>query len=466
MACSKPVLILISSIVIALLRNTTCQIPKEACSYYSKPGDISIGAVFQMRRNQPTPCQGGVSALGLLYSEALIYAVEKLNVRMDILRNITLGYEIRDSCTSEEVAMWSAMSLFTDQCQMYNVTPKIVGLIAGGSTATSIFVAKVANLYKVPMISWAATSDELSDKTRFPYFLRSVPPDRLQVGAIIDILLKYNWKYVSLVYSEDTYGINGARSFKSLSEINGICIARSVSTQVRASDTEVLTLIEKQNEVPKAKVIVVFANGNIGEKLVSELGQRNKLHNLTFIWSDGWGFNIKQSEYVESLLGSLLVKPKRTIDDEFSSYFDNFDPRTDAKTVWAKEFWTNWQKRFNCTHISKCPYSRLGLSSFGAYITLCVDVFENALDSLLSQLQMTYDDTESLVKNITGQMVLTHLLHVHFNTSNGIFRFDKLGDSLGSYDILNLQTSHGRIDLVNVGSWMLKGVRKLYKSIM
>ena len=45
-----------------------------------------------------------------------------------------------------------------------------------------------------------------TDKTRFEMFARTVPPDTFQAIALVDIVKKFNWTYVSTIASEGSYG--------------------------------------------------------------------------------------------------------------------------------------------------------------------------------------------------------------------------------------------------------------------
>lgn len=68
-------------------------------------------------------------------------------------------------------------------------------------------MSKVFILFsQIPQISYASTSTELSDKSRFEYFSRVVPPDNFQAQAIAEILKKLGWRYVSTVAVEGDYG--------------------------------------------------------------------------------------------------------------------------------------------------------------------------------------------------------------------------------------------------------------------
>lgn len=77
-----------------------------------------------------------------------------------------------------------------------------MGVIGPGSSAVSIQVQNLLQLFHIPQIGYSATSRDLSDKNRFRYFLRVVPPDELQAMAMLQIVQRYNWTYVSAVATE------------------------------------------------------------------------------------------------------------------------------------------------------------------------------------------------------------------------------------------------------------------------
>ena len=46
----------------------------------------------------------------------------------------------------------------------------------------------------------------MSDKSRFDYFTRVVPPDNFQAQTMVEIVKALGWKYVSTVAVEGDYG--------------------------------------------------------------------------------------------------------------------------------------------------------------------------------------------------------------------------------------------------------------------
>ena len=106
----------------------------------------------------------------------------------------------------------------------------IVGLIGPGSSSVAIQVQNLLQLFNIPQIAYSATSMDLSDKvgwlglnhTRpsngcvvhgvaslfkcqqslYKYFMRVVPSDMQQARAMVDIVKRYNWSYVSAIHTE------------------------------------------------------------------------------------------------------------------------------------------------------------------------------------------------------------------------------------------------------------------------
>ncbi len=75
------------------------------------------------------------------------------------------------------------------------------------------------NLYfQIPQISYASTGIELSDKGRFEYFSRVVPPDQYQAQAMVDVVKAFGWSYVSTVADEGNYGEKGIGAFELLAK--------------------------------------------------------------------------------------------------------------------------------------------------------------------------------------------------------------------------------------------------------
>lgn len=191
-------------------------------------GDIIIGALFSVH-HQPSAekvaerkCGEIREQYGIQRVEAMFHALDRINSDPYLLPNITLGCEIRDSCWHSSVALEQSIEFIRDSLisiredsggsrwcieggassQPPPTKKPIVGVIGPGSSSVAIQVQNLLQLFNIPQIAYSATSIDLSDKTLFKYFLRVVPSDTLQARALLDIVKRYNWTYVSAVHTE------------------------------------------------------------------------------------------------------------------------------------------------------------------------------------------------------------------------------------------------------------------------
>ena len=77
-----------------------------------------------------------------------------------------------------------------------------------------------------------STHPDLSEKNRFPYFFRTVPPDTHQAAAIVRLLVEQGWSYASIVYENDFYGLQGYRGIFTLTIASTLPLKEKVFIQV------------------------------------------------------------------------------------------------------------------------------------------------------------------------------------------------------------------------------------------
>lgn len=187
-------------------------------------GDVIIGALFPIHRapeNQveyTRDCGEVWEQYGIHRTEIFLQTINEINANPKLLPNITVGYDIRDSCWYSPIALEQSIDFIkdtlasldsqdnmdansSDACVNEYQQP-IVGLIGPGSSQNSIQVQNLLQIFNLPEIGFSATSMELSNKNLYKYFLRVVPSDKYQGKAMLDIVLRYNWTYISTVHSD------------------------------------------------------------------------------------------------------------------------------------------------------------------------------------------------------------------------------------------------------------------------
>ena len=219
------VLIFVTSVILKGLYGDI-SVPKLNGECYVRMGDLNIGILLSSRdAGVDMLCSKGLKSRTVLqYVEAVKFSIEEINERKDLLPNITIGYVFLDTCDKDLVALARSLYLVPDARSInrnsnsthqggigLNCSDKVqsfdkIGIIGPSTSRQAVMVSSLMSLFEIPVLSTFATSDELSDKSRFEYFMRLVPPDNFQAEGKVGLLLHYNWTYVSLIYSEGSYG--------------------------------------------------------------------------------------------------------------------------------------------------------------------------------------------------------------------------------------------------------------------
>ncbi|XP_035464926.1 G-protein coupled receptor family C group 6 member A [Scophthalmus maximus] len=277
------------------------------------PGDIIIGGIFPIhedvdKNNFFSSHQQSCIRFderGLTKALAMINAIEVMN-KSPLLTavNITLGYRILDSCSDTSTAL-RATADFMRQSDCYtesNTTTcgqPVMTVIGGSYSEISIAIARQLTLQMIPQISYSSTAPILSDKSRFPAFMRTVPNDKHQTAAMVSLLSTYNWNWVGIITTDGDYGRSAMDHFVSQATEKGICVAfksilpQSVTSQdVYSAIKDTATII---NNNPKVQVIVSFARPNHMKYLYQELknqrlraGQTMESVRRVWVASDSW----------------------------------------------------------------------------------------------------------------------------------------------------------------------------------
>lgn len=82
---------------------------------------------------------------------------------------------------------------------------KVVGVVGPACSVAAKDAAEVLGQHGVPMVSFAATADSLINN-RHPTFFRTVYGDRYQAAAMAEVIKQFEFKYVTVYYSNEVYG--------------------------------------------------------------------------------------------------------------------------------------------------------------------------------------------------------------------------------------------------------------------
>ncbi|XP_053377191.1 metabotropic glutamate receptor 3-like isoform X2 [Mercenaria mercenaria] len=455
-------------------------------------GDVMLGGLFPVHQKGESdiPC-GIINAdRGIQRVEAMLFTLDRINKDDSILPGIKLGTTIFDTCARGTYALEQSLEYIRASFSSLDASefvcgdgseaeakyePKTVaGVIGGSYSSVSIQVANLLRLFKIPQISYASTSAQLSDKTRYEYFARTVPPDNYQALAMVDIVQFFNWTYVSTVASEGEYGVSGIEFFQQEARSRNICLAETLKISSNPTHEEYSQIIDKLLKKTNAKVVILFLREEDAKGVLDAASHKNISGKFTWIAADGWGTQqspVKHNELAAE--GALTIILQATHIPEFDDYFLKLNPNHNKRNPWFREYWKTIHNcryadevspRINkpvnyCTGYEVLSKSKYRQESKVQFIYDAVYAIAHSIDRMRKDKCRSYSrakDCHALNK-INGELLKKYILNTTFNDGYGAtVKFSKQGDAFGRYSIMNYQLNRStrQYEYRQVGSWV------------
>ncbi|KAL1256605.1 hypothetical protein QQF64_012150 [Cirrhinus molitorella] len=455
-------------------------------------GDFLIGGLFEVQYLKAFPelsfrMEPKLSRCELFYmtsfqqARTMVFAINEINNNPSLLPNITLGYQIFDNCLRLGVAFRGAIALFSgteETVSDFNCKgpPPVIGIIGDPGSTHSIAISSVLGLFRVPMISFYATCSCLSDRKKYPSFFRTIPSDAFQVRAMVQILRHFGWIWVGLIYSNNDYGVYAAQSFHQEMQLFGHCVAFSEILPNNNNPKDIQRIMGVI-QASTARVVVVFSPSSLLIPLMNEVVLQN-MTGRQWIASEAWATSpmFQSLRFHPFLGGTLSIAIRRGEIQGLRDFLLHLRPNTDQQNNMLRIFWENIfgcsfetenketdgeQVKKVCTGLedlntTHTPYTDVsGLrASYNVY--KAVYALAHALHDLMQCEKGKgpfSGNSCSDMSNLKPWQLVHYLQKVKFTTGFGDHvSFDKNGDAVAIYDVLNWQpSSDGAIRFHKVG---------------
>ena len=400
-----------------------------------------------------------INKYGIVWTEAMIQTIKRINEDNKVLPGVKLGYVICDCYNSIERAFNISLLLQSlrhrrtstgntsqSNCSCNsNDTRTIVGIIGGASSKISMSINYIMNVFNIPQISYSSTSPSLSDKFSFRTFFRTIPPDTYQGKALVDIVKHFGWSYISTVATSDDYGRLGIEAFKEIAKSMNICLAVEalfdITLSLPTTKDQIRKIVSSLKSEEKAKVIILFCEWPSAQALLHE-AERQNLTGRTWIASEAWGENTFVFSIREDVIGGMLgLIPLLGEIEQFRSHVLGINPLTYSMNPWFKEYAKSTLKCKNLTENSNASMELDYSFSKTANVMDAVNAIAYALHQELgcaSENGAAKQECSWLQKRneINLQGLLEKLKMVNFTGDLGLpVSFDANGDILGNVDI-------------------------------
>ncbi|XP_062861026.1 extracellular calcium-sensing receptor-like [Trichomycterus rosablanca] len=447
---------------------TICSLQGEpAYPQLWKNGDIIVGAIFPFHSGweftdtsysivpPPLKCIS-LDFRAFQYAQALIFAIEEINNSSSILPGVSLGYKIYDTCSSTAMGVKAALTLLNGNEDLVSDVPctkpaQAQAIIGEAYSSVSMAIAKSIGPFSMPLISHYSTCECLSDKSKYPSFLRTIPSDYHQSRALAEMVKHFNWTWVGAIRRDDDYGNIGMAAFTKEAEQLGICLEYSLPFFRTYSQEKVMRIVETIKSSTSRVIVGFLAHWDL-EILLHVFAE----HNITgyqWVGTEGWISDsvlaaLDKHNILQGAIGLAIPQTKVT---GLKDFILDVKP---LESVGSAIFTKFWEALFRCTYteqndsndlrvctgeekMEEMDNSFTDMTQFPIISNVYKGVYAIAhtLHSLLG-CQITCP----MIKQPDPLTFLENLKRVRFKTKDDEFvYFDKNGDPAGKYDIINWQ---------------------------
>ncbi|XP_062863979.1 G-protein coupled receptor family C group 6 member A-like [Trichomycterus rosablanca] len=303
-----------------------CNAEEDLQSVYV-PGDVVIAGLFPIHNTNHTSKLCDLKSYNtdvLLYSQAMVYAIEEINNSSLLESGVKIGYVMYDTCSDVSTALTATLKLLEGQtlnkesCYAFNssyTNSTIKAVIGERSSEISVAVARLLALTRMPQISYASTSELLKSRDKFPSFFRTVPNDMHQAKDIANLIKELNFVPVGIIGSNDEYGKYGAESLSDFLKEHDMCVEFKEIISDPSKDVDKLGNLLQNS---RAEAIVLFTNAENAQMILNKtitLGI-----NRTWIGSDAWSTSntMLNLPYIPGRI--LGITCKRNMMSDFVTY--------------------------------------------------------------------------------------------------------------------------------------------------
>ena len=278
---------------------------------------------------------------GIILTEAFRYALGKVE-RLGLLRR-GLSFQVTDCrearapfSTYQDILVINGMTSYqTSSYYLSNYVAKapMTSVLSSSSSFDHVHVS-------------SSDSRPRMDKVHKNLF-RTVPSDDLEVWALVDILKRLNFTFVSVVGSNDLRTQETVEKFQSVAVARGVCIGTNVWISINPNEKEYQNIITKLTRPNSPKVTVLFTTTN---EALGVIDAARNIRELTFISGTSLRANIFEANFNSAAaVGIILLQNPDTFDEGFRDYFMSLKLKTN-KYSWFAEYWS---MVFNCSIPSK-----------------------------------------------------------------------------------------------------------------
>ncbi|XP_069923715.1 vomeronasal type-2 receptor 116-like [Oryctolagus cuniculus] len=285
------------------------------------------------------------------YVLAFRFAIQEINKDLQLLPNLTLGFQLYNSVTSGQFTLRSTLHWLTGKhhlipnytCQTQG---KTVAIIAGTTSAFSAEIGTMLELYKTPQITYGPFDPMLSERDKFPSLYQMATSDSSLAYGMLSLLLHFGWIWVAIFVSNDMKGEQFLQDIEAEMVKKGVCLAYSVKlpdTKSRYEETEISFL--EGIRIASANVHILYGDVR-GLYTVEFLSKYYLTLGKVWIMATKWEIVVKETDHMlHSFHGGFSFSHHKEEIPGLNHFVKTVDPSHYPEDFFLSQLWLH---AFHC----------------------------------------------------------------------------------------------------------------------
>ncbi|KAM4663626.1 vomeronasal type-2 receptor 26-like [Discoglossus pictus] len=475
------------------MASPSCVLKSQSSARYLQSGDVTLGVILELFMTvvkqlekfvdppEPVKCYRP-SLRYYRHLLAAVYAIEEINQNPNILPNVTLGFHIYDSCSSERQALANTLSILSGKrafipnyaCDQNGVMVAIIGHLL---SSLSYAASEITGLLNYPQISYGAQDPIFIDRRQFPMLYRTIINEKIQNEAIIQLLNVFNWKWVGIVGSLDETHRKATEELRDSIIKNGGCVAFLVHMSV----TDAFSYTYALDVISKSSANVIIINTNLESFINFIFAEYQPGQKPKYIWVASSTLDIDTMKYglfFNLFNGSLLFSLHSGEIPGLKEFMYSASPSTFPNDELTANL---WRVVFSCV-------SEKDRNANNSYFPLCTNndtmkIFENALfnvndfrltfsmytavyalahaldNMILDKENEDFQNAPGPISTLSTWKLNQYLKKVIFKNVEDEISFNEFGETPGRLDIMNWNVfPNGTVTNRKVGTYHSSGL--------
>ncbi|XP_014480221.1 PREDICTED: uncharacterized protein LOC106747328 [Dinoponera quadriceps] len=352
-------------------------------------------------------------------------AKHAINLNNTVLRDYSLNLLASDGqCKSDMV-----MKSFIDYI-VHNYYEKLVGVLGPACSETVEPLVGVSKHYKTVIISYSAEGSSFDDRSRYPYFFRTIGENKQYRHVYLQLLQKLGWRRVASLTEDGQKYTEYISYMQDMLRDNGITFVATAKFP-REREGDVMTKYLDDLRERQAKIIIADVYDAVARQVMCEAYRLKMTAVQGYVWflplwlRQQWYDTDHYNKQGEQVTCSTL-EMMEAIDGHLGlshAYFARDDDIM-QEGITVRE----WRERYE----NKCRIQNLQPSNYAGYAYDAMWTYAYAMDRLIREnqnyvSQLHSDETVNRLTDIIGE--------TDFNGVSGRIKF--LGGP-SRYSVINI----------------------------